>query len=221
MKPVYFHGVPGWHDEVTLAGVSPQVLLPEEQASPDATLIAFSLGAHRALKYAALNGARGIALIAPAAPLTLGDFLPQMDGAPVFRAAARSRLGPVSFGQSLMARYAPGLLRCVLLSNAAPADLALFATKDAQVQLTTLLGHSLGTGRAAYVQAVTDYIQDWSPLLSDVTSPVTIFHGTADTWAPISMADALCQHLPNATLHRLPDMGHYSALAHVLPELLD
>ncbi|MDO6733134.1 alpha/beta hydrolase [Octadecabacter sp. 1_MG-2023] len=221
MKPVYFHGVPGWHDEVTFAGVSPHALLPEEQATPDAKLIAFSLGAHRALKYAAHNGARGIVLIAPAAPLTLGDFLPHMDGAPVFRAAAKSRLGLVSFGQSLMARYAPGLLRRVLLSNAAPADLALFATKDAQVQLTALLRQSMVSRRADYVDAVIDYVQDWSPLLKDVTCPVTIFHGSADTWAPISMADALCQHLPNATLHRLRDMGHYSALAHVLPKLLN
>lgn len=221
MTFVYFHGVPGSHDEVAIAGVDPAQILPETSADPSQRLIGFSLGAHRALTYAARHGAKQVDLIAPAAPLALGDFLPAMAGASVFRAAQTNRLDRLTAVQGMMARTTPALLRTLMLAGAAPADRALFSDPDARRHLSALLHHSLNDHRAAYLAAVTAYVQDWSGLLRDLTCPVTLWHGTRDTWAPLAMSQALVDHMPNATLNTLPDMGHYSALAQILPALLD
>jgi len=74
--------------------------------------------------------------------------------------------------------------------------------------------------RATYLQALTSYVQDWTPLLKHIDCPVTLWHGTADTWAPFGMSVALKDTLSNATLNPLPDHGHYSALVSVLPNLI-
>ena len=186
---------------------------------PDAHLIGFSLGAHAALKHAARHGAGQIDLIAPAAPLQLGGFMDDMAGAPVFRAAQSGTLGRLTWLQGVVARVAPSLLRRIILSGAAPKDAAVFAAKDAQQTLNRILRRSLVEDRAAYTQAVTAYVEDWTPLLAKIDCPVTLWHGTADTWAPFGMSVALKDTLSNATLNPLPDHGHYSALVLVLPRL--
>ncbi|MEY4838200.1 MAG: hypothetical protein RLZZ475_2059 [Pseudomonadota bacterium] len=110
MRPVtlYFHGLPGSAAE--LAAFGPDIAartagfhvaarggdfarLAEQTAAsfPDGPLrlVGFSLGAAAALRVAPHLGERveRIDLVSPAAPLQLGDFLGQMAGAPVFRAA--------------------------------------------------------------------------------------------------------------------------------------
>ena len=50
--------------------------------------------------------------------------------------------------------------------------------------------------------------RDWDIALSDVVAPVHLWHGERDTLAPVAMALALADALPNCTTHLLPDAGH-------------
>lgn len=218
--PRYFHGQPGAHIEITLAGLPETAVLRADDPTPAAHLIAFSLGAHRALLHAAEHGAERIDLIAPAAPLHLGDFLPHMAGAPVFKAAQNGTLARVTTGQATILRLAPGILRRLMFAGAPPTDHALFQNKTNRTLLRKILRHSLIDTRAAYEAALEAYVTDWQGLLPDITCPVTLWHGTADTWAPLAMSQALATELPSATLQTLPALGHYSALTDALPRLV-
>lgn len=54
----------------------------------------------------------------------------------------------------------------------------------------------------------------WGFALADVTQPVDVWHGTADTVVPFAHAEALHAGLPDATLHTLPGDGHFSISRH-------
>lgn len=113
---VYFHGIPGSADELTLFGTAVAertrhfhvvqrlggtdpaadahfseiaTAIATRFGSEAVRLVGFSLGAAAALRVAALIGSRvtQIDLISPAAPLQLGSYLDKMAGAPVFTLA--------------------------------------------------------------------------------------------------------------------------------------
>jgi pimeloyl-ACP methyl ester carboxylesterase len=54
----------------------------------------------------------------------------------------------------------------------------------------------------------------WSFELSALTTPVELWHGTADGAVPFSYAKSLSDLLPNATLHALEGEGHFVFLTH-------
>jgi pimeloyl-ACP methyl ester carboxylesterase len=54
----------------------------------------------------------------------------------------------------------------------------------------------------------------WSFELSDLATPVEIWHGTADAAVPLPYALALSRSLPNARLHALEGEGHFVFLTH-------
>lgn len=49
----------------------------------------------------------------------------------------------------------------------------------------------------------------WDFPVDDILPPVELFHGVVDNVAPVEGAELLSQHLPNASLHRMADKGHY------------
>lgn len=124
---IYCHGLPGSSHEICFLSTTErnqlQVLGPQQVAglnssllgetSRDLHVIGFSLGAMAAIKIAENNKncVNKLTLISPAAPLELGDFLPEMAGRLVFQSAIRSviefriltalqRLGSLLFKES-------------------------------------------------------------------------------------------------------------------------
>ena len=112
-RTVYLHGLPGSPAELSLAGPGSPWIDPALVYAPDRSalaadlpelarqiaiwssgepidLVGFSLGGAAALRLAPLLGEQvaRIDLIAPAAPLSLGDFLPDKIG----RASCRERV---------------------------------------------------------------------------------------------------------------------------------
>lgn len=242
---LYFHGLPGSAAELAsfgpaiaanarhfhvvartdaLAGGEPsgyfgRLAAQIERQWPDGPLhlVGFSLGAAAALRVAAVLGARvgQIDLVAPAAPLSLGDFLDDMAGAPVFRAA---RAGRVPFAaltqvQALAARFAMPRMAAALMTNARGGDAALAAGPLFMAQLAHSLRASLLTQRAAYQAEIRLYVADWSAELAKVQQPVTIWQGSEDNWTPPAMAQALAGALPaGADLRMQPGLSHFSCL---------
>lgn len=180
-------------------------------------LIGFSLGASVALRTAPYLGSQvsGIDLISAAAPLGLGDYLGGMAGAPVFKLA---RSNPTLFAglvrlQSVAVRLSPGRLHDALFASAQGADLALSKDAAFKAAMLLILQQSLGAQRATYIGEIALYVQDWEAELDEIKQPVTIHHGTADTWSPVAMAKDLGRRLPSVeAVHLLEGLSHYSTL---------
>ena len=234
---LYFHGMPGGPGEWAYfapPALRERALVPDRNAATaldladllpnKVTLIGFSLGAFCALDAAARLGSQieALHLIAPAAPLQLGDFLPQMAGGPLFRlAASRPALFRlIARAEGLVARRAAGWLRDRLFASAQGADAALVQDPAFRVAMAEILRAGLGRNPAAFADEVIRYVADWRGTLAQVTQPVTIWQGTADNWTPPAMALALASALPGAAETRLlPGLSHYSTLRAALTQI--
>lgn len=229
---IYFcHGVPGGPEDASLLGaegvVAPNLFAAPPLALFDAEtadaadgsvhLVGFSIGAMVALRLAASRPERvgKVTLISPAAPLVLGDYLADMAGAPIFKMAKRAptALRALTGLQGLGVKIAPDFVLDRLFAKADPHEKRLASEPEVRRALRAGLRNSFCNHPTSYVQAVCAYVGDWSGALQMVRSPVEIWHGTADTWAPIAMAEALCNALSNgAEMHRVAGAGHYGAL---------
>ena len=189
------------------------------------TLAGFSLGACRALRFAAARPHRieHIHLIAPAGPLELGDFLGQMAGGPIFRMA---RDHPSFFNlatrvQSIVAHIAPDFFARQVFASSQGKDAPLAADAAFRRRWSVAARQCLARGAQAYRAEIAAYVRPWGDLLDRVTAPVTIWYGTADTWVPPAMADAMANRLPNvACVRQIMDGSHYSTLAAALPHIM-
>lgn len=244
MTQLFFcHGVPGGDAErQLLARVNPDVEIidlnifehpPEdvaralavavsasEPAQGDIHLVGFSIGAMAALQIAARcpDKVTKVTLISPAAPLQLGDFLPDMAGKLVFELAAHKPkvLALLTGVQAAIVRAAPALLIKALFAKSTAAELALLKDAHFQSGMRRVLKRSFGEYRSSYLAYLKAYVLDWRSVLSQVRCPVDIWHGTADTWSPIAMAYALRENITTeSTVHEVPDSGHYSTLLQV------
>lgn len=216
-KPLYFHGIPGSAREVTIAALTAAQFATDHDHNGH--LIAFSLGTHRALHYAARHPEQvtQITLISPAAPIRSVNDLDGVAGASVFKAA---RHAPMLFAlhqlQCLALRAAPQRFVTALFRGTCMAEQSFadhHSPQLVQVLRDSLLGHP-----RLYRSALRAYVRDWSDLLETVRAPVTLHHASADTWAPERMGRQLANALPDATLHTHADLGHYTTLQAALPD---
>lgn len=234
---VYLHGLPGGPDEAALVcDTREAIFAPDLRDGPVAdqiserfgdasvTLVGFSLGAFGAMRFAADHPPQvaHLHLIAPAAPLDLGDFLPDMAGGPIFRMA---RDHPWLFTvttrvQSLTARLAPDFFARQVFANSRGKDTALAGDTMFRRDWARIARRCLSGSANAYRAEVTAYVAPWSAMLDRVTSPTTIWYGSADNWVPPAMAEALANRLPNVTcVRQVMDGSHYSTLAAALPQI--
>lgn len=235
-RRIYFHGLPGSAAE--LAGFGPEVEtraaglhvaargtdlaslaagLAARFAQEPLHLVGFSLGAAAALRVAPLLAERvvQIDLVAPAAPLQLGDFLKGMAGAPVFRAALAGRLplAALTLVQAQVARLAPERMAAALMARAKGKDRALAADPRFIAALAQSLRHSLLDRREPYMAEICAYVSDWRGDLARVHQPVRIWQGSEDDWTPPAMAEALAAALPTGPkVTMLPGLSHFSTL---------
>lgn len=180
-------------------------------------LVGFSLGAAAALRVAPYLAERveRIDLVSPAAPLALGDFLPGMAGAAVFRAAIAGRwpFAILTRVQALAARIAPERMAAALMAKAQGGDARLAEDSDFRAALAHSLRYSLIEARHDYASEIMLYVADWRGELGRVSQPVTIWQGTADDWTPPAMAQALVSHLPEcAGIRWCEGASHFSTL---------
>ena len=191
-----------------------------ELAQGDLHLVGFSIGAMAALQIAARcpDKVSKVTLVSPAAPLQLGDFLPDMAGHVVFEFAAHKPkvLALLTGVQAAIVRAAPALLIKALFAKSTAAELALLKDAHFQSGMRRVIKRSFGEYRSSYLAYLKAYVLDWRSVLSQVRCPVEVWHGAADTWSPITMAYALCENISTeCTVREVPDSGHYSTLLQV------
>lgn len=180
----------------------------------------FSIGAMAAIRLAAdyPDLVSRLILVSPAAPLSLGDFLPDMAGRPVFGLATDhpARLHALTVFQGAMTRWFPDAVIALLFRTCGPAERALLKEPGFRAALVAGLDASFRRNRANYLAYLRAYVADWTHRLALVRCPVDIWHGTQDTWSPPQMSTALAESFGNsATLKLVEGAGHYSTLTHV------
>lgn len=241
---VYFHGIPGSPAELSLASNARwagglRVIALDRHAlaissNPDAylghlaelvgamangarlRLVGFSLGAAAALRVASILKDRvaSLDLISPAGPLSLGEFVPQMQGGKLF-ALARDHLKAfrvLTGSQAVLARFAPRILAGAMLRGAQGGDASLASNPQFRDLLATMLQQSFDGGALAYRTEIASYVADWKIALQDC--PVSIWQGDADNWTPPEMARCLAKEIgPNANIEWVAGGSHYSTLS--------
>lgn len=239
MKNVFFcHGMPGSQkDADLLAAANPDahIVAIDLLSAPaggvgdvflsaldghdkaDVTVVGFSIGAMAAIQIAALhpNIVSKLILVSPAAPLSLGDFLPKMAGKPVFELAIKRPmvLRALTKAQGVIARLSPNTMINMLFGKCGPAEKALLLDPMFRPIITQGLRASFLHQQSNYLSYVTAYVEDWSGALDMVQCPVDLWHGSKDTWSPSEMSDALKDRLGDkATLNMVQDAEHYSTL---------
>jgi pimeloyl-ACP methyl ester carboxylesterase len=188
-------------------------------------IIGFSLGAMTAIKVAAQrpNSVTKMTLIAPAAPLELGNFLPHMAGGPVFKMAMRGDFLFKVFTslQRLGVAAAHNKILQIMFDGSPQADLALLSDPGFRAELLTGLKESLGPFNRSYRAAVRAYVEPWAHYIQNIKCPVTIHHGKDDNWAPIEMSFAIEKVIASdVDIITYDGLGHYAVLHRALPHLL-
>ena len=214
---------PGLDGEPYFAALAAEVARVSDGAPVH--LIGFSLGAFVAIRTAIhiKVPVAGLHLISAAAPLDGGDFLDQMAGKAVFSAAARGpgALNRMTGMQAWMAQWVPTLMFQLLFAGAAGADRSLASDPAFRRETRDVLRLSLEDGATGYVRDLTAYVQPWGSRLSEVLADTSIWHGTADTWAPVTMALLLKVRIPTARrLNTMEGLSHYSCLFQAMPIIL-
>lgn len=184
-------------------------------------VVGFSIGAMAAIKLAALcpSLVSRLTLISPAAPLSLGEFLPNMAGKPVFDLAMKypRLLVFLTRFQGLIARVSPNTLINMLFAKCGPMEKALLKDPLFRNVMAKALSVSLVQRPVTYISYVKAYVTDWSYILPSVECPVDLWHGTNDTWSPPEMSAKLEGAFgKRATLNLIKDAEHYSMLLRVL-----
>lgn len=184
-------------------------------------LFGFSLGAMVAIHLAAARPEKveSLILISPAAPLSLGKFLPDMAGKPIFTLAQKSprTLARLTYLQATVARFAPHFLIKQLFQKSGVLERQLLADPSFQNIVANGMRHSFTAHRQAYLSLLQLYVSDWSTVIDEVQCPVEIWHGAQDKWAPLAMSHALCREFQKpAKLQVIPDAEHYSTLSKTL-----
>lgn len=239
MQTIYCHGLPGSAREISMLVdvneadiivVGPNdtkrfETLVESKNVETAHVIGFSLGTMTAIEIAAKYPQllKKLTLIAPAAPLELGNFLPYMAGRPVFRAAQQGAIlfRLFTFLQNLAVSLAPEKLIHSMFNGSPPSEMTLLEDADFQTALIDGLQSSLGENSRAYRSRVCRYVKPWAKMLESIQCPVTIHHGEEDNWAPISMSHALVKAIRSPVeLATYPKLGHYTTLHNALPSIL-
>lgn len=190
----------------------------------EANLIGFSLGAMAAIHIAARRPAqmRKLVLISPAAPLQHGDFLPGMAGRPVFEAAMRggASLRLISSAQWMTSWLAPSAMVGLMFRTGPGAERRLAELPNFRDEIARGIRLCTGRAYAAYRDELRAFVCPWQSVVDEVACPVEIWHGDADNWAPLAMAQALRARLGGrASLTVREGLGHYSTLAEAVRQL--
>jgi pimeloyl-ACP methyl ester carboxylesterase len=100
----------------------------------------------------------------------------------------------------------------------APADAALFEDEEAAAGFFATVTEALRQGVAGYAQDVTVQGRGWAFDPTDISVPITVLHGEADTFVSITHGRHTAELIPTATLSTFADHGHLSIMSEI-PQL--
>ncbi len=179
-----------------------------------ARILGASGGAPYALATAALRPERvaAVATVAGLGPPTERAAIDAMS--PTARLAfALARRAPRAFriGYGTLARVVarrPAL--AFRLGGTAPPDAAVLKRPHVHATMLAAIGEAFRQGPPAAVEELSLVARPWGFCLSEVSRPLTAWHGTADETVPVAMAAAIVDAVPGARRRTVEGEGHLS-----------
>lgn len=99
-------------------------------------------------------------------------------------------------------------------------DRQVFKHADIQAVLVEATTLALKQGPAGVLRDIKIFAKDWGFPLSEVTCPVTLWHGGLDDVVHYRFAQDMQGYLPKATLNFVENEGHYSILLNCRDQIL-
>jgi len=188
------------------------------------SLLGFSIGAFVTTKVLSMLSipVKSIHLVSPAAPLSLGNFLPNMAGQKIFDAAKNNSalFNIVSAFQSLLVRLSPSFMFKMVFNNLRGRDQLLSENKAFKTMLYSILVSTFIEHVRGYKRDINAYVSSEHDYLFKINKKVHLWHGEKDNWSPIEMSHKLEESLgAGSLLHILPESSHYSCLLDSLPKI--
>lgn len=101
------------------------------------------------------------------------------------------------------------------------ADMALFADPAFLVPMLEAMPHMWAHGVQGYADDRLADGRGWVDFdVADITCPVLVLQGDADTIVPVAWAEHTASTVPGARLDVRPGLGHFSITPHAIPALL-
>lgn len=119
-----------------------------------------------------------------------------------------------------LARISPTSAMRSFEKELAEADRAVIATLGEPAEVMALFTQAFLHGARGVVDDYRAINGPWGVELTDITAPVAIWQGDADTMVPLRHAEELAARIPGSALHVWPGAGHLGTIAHV-EEILD
>ncbi|MBK8974018.1 MAG: alpha/beta hydrolase [Hahellaceae bacterium] len=102
----------------------------------------------------------------------------------------------------------------LLAANATLTESDRSILKNGQYQaiFNRVQQEALSQGAAGVKQDLETQWAPWEFTLDQITTPVLVIQGEADTFVPVSFAQHLCEKLPRCELHLIAEQGHLAPL---------
>lgn len=101
-------------------------------------------------------------------------------------------------------------------------DLSLPSAAEQRQQITSILVETLKQGPKPILQEANLLLEPWGFDLTEVTSPIRIWHGSKDVNAPVSQSRRMAKKLPDARMieYDLDHVGMLGEIGMVLEEMI-
>ena len=103
------------------------------------------------------------------------------------------------------------------------SDLDIMYSENFKTGMFAALKEGFRQGGKASSRDVVQLMHDWSYTLSEINTPIHIWHGAYDYHVPLVLGERFSEHIKNTKLHIKEDQGHYMFYTHwseILDELL-
>lgn len=179
------------------------------------TVVGWSAGAHQALALAAFHAELVTDVVLAGGPGASDDpeLLAQRSDAALgimdeVRAGSETALAAVADRFQPLADDPEMILRNTLADEADP-DRRLMQDPAIAAFLVAMWAEGVRQGAAGLAAMwAAQYALPWEFAPEDITTPVTVWHGTDDRVCPVGQAQRLARRIPDAELHLVEGAGH-------------
>lgn len=163
------------------------------------------------------------AIVSGVAPLNVPGITRQMGQSRLFFTLAR--LSPSLAGWMMRSLKSglerdPGRIIAQVTNTLPDPDREILAQPQVQQAFMRTLREALRNGTQGVSWDTAVIAREWGFRPEEISLPVKIFHGEADTNAPVAMGRYMANAIPNAQARFFPGEGHFSTFVKYLEEIV-
>jgi pimeloyl-ACP methyl ester carboxylesterase len=119
-----------------------------------------------------------------------------------------------------LAQLWPQWIYQMMLTMAPAPDLSVLKRSEVRAIITASLSEAIRQGANGVLQEMRLYTEPWGFSLSEIDTPIELWHGKADETVPILHGETLAGRLPNCNSHYVENHGHFSLPINLADQIL-